>query len=131
LGGYTYHVRNRGNARAAGFNRPADYNTFIETMGPKRLSVILCESWQAASCPRLPPGALTRVDGDLRSGIPWLLTTKVGRDLRHDHSSQHIWQGRFKAFPTEEDEHRLTVLRLRDIVRDPEGGKRGGKRGHS
>ncbi len=27
------------------------------------------------------------------------------------HSSGHIWQGRLKAFPTQEDEYFLTVLR--------------------
>src|SRR5262249_49242338 len=47
----------------------------------------------------------------------WLLTTHVRRDLRHYHSSGHIWQGRFKAFPTQEDEHLLTVLRY--IERNP------------
>ena len=30
---------------------------------------------------------------------------------KHYHSSGHVWQGRFKAFPIEEDEHLLTVLR--------------------
>jgi putative transposase len=34
------------------------------------------------------------------------------RSYRKVHrSSGHIWQGRFKAFPIEEDEHLLTVLR--------------------
>ena len=56
-------------------------------------------------------------DGDLSRWMHWLLTTHVGRYLRHYHSSGHIWQGRFKAFPTEEDEHLLTVLRY--IERNP------------
>jgi putative transposase len=47
----------------------------------------------------------------------WLLTTHVRRYLRHYHSSGHVWQGRFKAFPIEEDEHLLTVLRY--IERNP------------
>ena len=39
------------------------------------------------------------------------LTTHVGRAHRDHRSSGHSWQGRFKAFPIEEDEHLLTVLR--------------------
>ena len=40
-----------------------------------------------------------------------MLTTHVRRYLRDYHSSGHVWQGRFKAFPTQKDEHLLTVLR--------------------
>ncbi len=41
----------------------------------------------------------------------WLLNTHVRRYHRHYHSSGHLWQGRFKAFAIEHDEHLLTVLR--------------------
>jgi hypothetical protein len=41
----------------------------------------------------------------------WLLTTHVRRYKRHYHSSGHIWQGRFKAFPVQEDDHLRVVLR--------------------
>jgi putative transposase len=39
------------------------------------------------------------------------LTAHVRRYHKHYHSSGHVGQGRFKAFPIEEDEHLLTVLR--------------------
>jgi putative transposase len=47
----------------------------------------------------------------------WLLNTHVRRYHQHYHSSGHIWQGRFKAFPIEQDEHLLTVLRY--VERNP------------
>ena len=50
-------------------------------------------------------------DGDLSRWMQWLLTSHVRRYHRHYHSSGHVWQGRFKAFPIEEDEHLWTVLR--------------------
>jgi putative transposase len=56
-------------------------------------------------------------DGDLSRWMHWLLTTHVRRYLRHYHSSRHVWQGRFKAFAIEEDEHLLTVLRY--VERNP------------
>jgi putative transposase len=45
------------------------------------------------------------------------LTTQVRRYQRHYHSSGHIWQGRFKAFPVQEDDHLRVVLRY--IERNP------------
>ena len=50
-------------------------------------------------------------DGDLSRWMQWLLTSHVRRYHRHYHGSGHVWQGRFKAFPIEEDEHLWTVLR--------------------
>jgi putative transposase len=47
----------------------------------------------------------------------WLLTAHVRRYHQHYHGSGHIWQGRFRAFPIQEDEHLLTVLRY--IERNP------------
>ena len=41
----------------------------------------------------------------------------VRRYQRHYHSTGHIWQGRFKAFPIEHDEHLRVVLRY--VERNP------------
>ena len=49
--------------------------------------------------------------------MQWLLTSHVRRYHRHYHGSGHVWQGRFKAFPIEQDEHLLTVLRY--VERNP------------
>jgi putative transposase len=56
---------------------------------------------------------------DLSDFMMWLMTAHVRRYHRHYHSNGHghIWQGRFKAFPIQEDEHLLTVLRY--IERNP------------
>jgi len=53
-------------------------------------------------------------NGDLGRWLHWLLTAPVRRDPRHDHSSGQVWQGRFPAFPSEQDEHLLTVRRYRE-----------------
>ena len=41
----------------------------------------------------------------------WVLNTHVRRYHKHSRSSGHIWQGRFKSLPIEQDEHLVTVLR--------------------
>jgi putative transposase len=58
-----------------------------------------------------------RHDGDLSRWMQWLLTSHVRRYHRHYHGSGHVWQGRFKAFPIEQDEHLLAVLRY--VERNP------------
>lgn len=56
-------------------------------------------------------------DGDLSRWMQWLLTAHVRRYHRHYHGSGHVWQGRFKAFPIEQDDHYLTALRY--VERNP------------
>ncbi len=58
-----------------------------------------------------------RGDGELSRWMHWLMTTHVRRYLGRYRSSGHVWQGRFKAFPAQEDEHLLAVLRY--IERNP------------
>jgi hypothetical protein len=53
-------------------------------------------------------------DGDVSGWMQWLLTAHVRRYHRHYGGSGHVWQGRFKAFPIQEDEHLLAVLRYVD-----------------
>jgi putative transposase len=45
------------------------------------------------------------------------MTTQVRRYLGRYRSSGHVWQGRFKAFPIQEDEHLLSIMRY--IERNP------------
>ena len=56
-------------------------------------------------------------DGDLSRWMHWVQNTHVRRYHQHYHTSGHIWQGRFRAFPIQEDAHLLTILRY--IERNP------------
>jgi putative transposase len=47
----------------------------------------------------------------------WLLTTHARRYQKCYHTTGHVWQGRFRCFPIQEDEHLLAVLRY--IERNP------------
>src|SRR5262245_14067851 len=110
-GGYCYHVINRGNARTEVFHKDGDYQAFLRLIGE--------------ACERLPMRVLAyclmpnhfhlvlwpHKNGDLSRWMQWLMTAHVRRYHKHYHSSGHVWQGRFKAFPIQEDDHQLTVLR--------------------
>ena len=116
-GGIVYHVLNRGNARQTVFHQPDDYAAFARLLGEanQRIDVRLL-AW----C--LLPNHFhlvvwPRRSGDWSSWMQWLLTAHVRRYHRHYHSSGHVWQGRFKAFPIEQDNHLSTVLRY--VERNP------------
>ena len=110
-GGYCYHVLNRGNGRARVFHKDGDYAAFVKLLkeADERTPIRLL-----AYC--LMPNHFHLVvwpphDGDLSDYMKWLMNAHVRRYQRHYRSSGHIWQGRFKAFPIEQDEHLLIVLR--------------------
>jgi putative transposase len=116
-GGYCYHVLNRGNARQVVFHKPADYAAFVRLFDGAQAR---CPMRILAYC--LMPNHFhlvlwPRNDGDLSRWMQWLQTTHVRRYHEHFHGSGHVWQGRFKAFPIQNDEHLLTVLRY--VERNP------------
>jgi putative transposase len=111
VGGVCYHVLNRGNARQKVFRNEEDYAAFLDLIAEakERLPMRLL-AW----C--LLPNHFHLVlwpheDGDLSRWMQWLMTSHVRRHHRLYHRSGHVWQGRFKAFPIEEDEHLWTVFR--------------------
>ncbi len=117
LGGYCYHVLNRGNGRRAVFHKEGDFHAFLQLLRaaddnvPMRLLAfcLMPNHFHLALWPRQ--------DGQLSNYMAWLLTAHVRRYHKHYHSSGHVWQGRFKSFPIEDDDHLLTVLRY--IERNP------------
>ena len=50
-------------------------------------------------------------DGALSEWMQWLLTAQVHGYRKRYRGSGHVRQGRFKAFPIEQDDHLLQVLR--------------------
>jgi REP-associated tyrosine transposase len=110
-------VINRGNARAEVFHKDDDWDAFVRILGEASIRVPMRV---VAYC--LMPNHFhlvlwPRADGELSRWMHWLLTTHVRRYLRHYGHSGHVWQGRFKAFPIQHDEHLLTVVRY--VERNP------------
>jgi putative transposase len=110
-------VLNRGNGQAKVFHKGDDFAAFLQLMAeanerlPLRILgyVLMPNHFHLVLWPR--------GDGDLSRWMQWLLTSHVRRYHRHYHGSGHVWQGRFKAFPIEQDEHLLAVLRY--VERNP------------
>ena len=117
VGGVCYHVINRGNRCEPVFHKKPDYEAFVALMGE--------------ACERLPMRILAYClmpnhfhlilwplrDGDLGRWMQRLMTAHVRRYHRHHGTDGHVWQGRFKAFPIQQDEYLLVALRY--VERNP------------
>jgi putative transposase len=108
-----YHALNRGNARAAIFHKPEDYAAF---------ELILAEGLQRYACQilayQLMPNHWHFVlrateDAGMSNFLRWVSLTHTMRLHAHYHTAGegHIYQGRFKSFPVQDDAHFLTVCR--------------------
>lgn len=111
VGGYCYHLMNRGNNRARVFHDSTDYWSFIALlqMAQERVNIDIL-----AAC--LMPNHVHLVvrplhDEDLSHWTHWLFTTHVRRHHKRYGTSGRIWQGRFKLFVIQQDIHLLTVMR--------------------
>lgn len=117
VGGTCYHILNRGNGKCQVFFKDDDYQAFLKAISHACIEIpmpvfaycLMPNHFHMVVCPK--------EDGDLSRWMHWLQNTHVRRYHKHYESSGHIWQGRFKAFPIENNEHLLTVLRY--VERNP------------
>ena len=112
-GGMVFHVLNRAVARLPLFEKDGDYAAFETVMAeamqkhPTRLLgyQVMPNHWHMLIWPRK--------EGELTAFVRWLTHTHTMRWHAHFGTSGtgHLYQGRFKSFPVETDEHFYTVMR--------------------
>jgi len=112
-GGYVYHAINRAVGRGTLFDKAGDYEAFEKVLRqavdfvPMRLLAycLMPNHWHLVLWPRR--------DQDLSEYMRWLTVTHTQRWHAHYHTAGTgpIYQGRFKSFPIQEDEHFLSVCR--------------------
>lgn len=117
VAGGHYHVINRGNNRSQVFESPCEYQSFLSLIGQAQARIQLS---MLAAC--LMPNHFHLVVSqasrtDISRWMHWLLTTHTHRHHLRRGSSGRVWQGRFKAFAIERDQHLLTVMRY--VERNP------------
>ncbi len=112
-GGLIYHVLNRANAQMTIFEHDGDYEAFeqvleaaVDRTGTRLLAYcVMPNHWHLIVWPRQ--------DGELSRFVGWLTLTHTQRwhAQRHTRGSGHVYQGRFKSFPVQDNEHFLTASR--------------------
>lgn len=113
LGGYVYHVLNRANGRLRIFRKAGDFLAFEQILaeGLDRVEMRLCgycvmgNHWHLLLWPR--------GDGDLSDFMRWVTLTHTQR-YHASHGTVgmgHIYRGRYKSFPVQDEGYYLTALR--------------------
>lgn len=112
-GGYVYHAINRSCARLALFKKDRDYEAFFRVLDealdrhPIRILgyCVMPNHWHFVLWPKR--------DTDMTDFLRWLTHTHTMRWHVHNHTvgSGHLYQGRFKAFPVQADDHLYSLLR--------------------
>jgi putative transposase len=108
-----YHVLNRANGRLRIFKKNGDFEAFEKILaeGLERVDMRICgycimgNHWHLMLWPR--------EDGDLTEYMRWISVTHSKRyHAAHGTTGMgHLYQGRFKSFPVQDDLHYLTALR--------------------
>ena len=109
--GFIYHVLNRGNGKQRIFHKDQDYVSFIILMkeAKKRYPI---DIFAYCLMPNHFHFVLRSSPADnLGKWVHWLLTVHSRRYHHYYETSGHIWQGRYKNFMVQDDDHLLTVLR--------------------
>ena len=109
-GGFAYHVLNRAVARERIFRTAKDYEAFEKVLREAKEPMRLL-GWCVLPNHRLV--LWPRADGDLSEFMRWLSVTHTQRwhAAHHTSGGGALYHGRFKSFPSQEDQHLLTVLR--------------------
>ena len=112
VGGIFYHVLNRGNGRMGIFRKPGDYRAFVQLLidAKERAEVevfgfcLMPNHWHLVLRPKR--------SGGLAAYLSWLSNTHVKRYRAHyRRTSGHLYQGRYKSFPVQEEDYFLQLMR--------------------
>ena len=113
FGGVVYHVLNRANQKATMFSSRGDYEAFERGLAEAQTMVdmrvlsycVMPNHWHLVLWPR--------EDGDLSRFVGWLTLTHAQRYRvsKQTVGCGHLYQGRFKSFPTQHDWHLHRVCR--------------------
>ena len=112
VGGITYHVLNRGNGRMGIFRKPGDYRAFVQLLvdGRQKARVelfgfcLMPNHWHLVLRPKS--------DRDMAGYLSWVTNTHAKRYRAHyRRTSGHLYQGRFKSFPVQDEVYFRTLVR--------------------
>ena len=117
VGGYAYHVLNRGNGGARIFHKDGDFTAFLDLLlaAKRKFSMkVFCVCLMSNHFHLVVQLATA---ASLSPFMQWWMTSHVRRYHQHYQSHGHVWQGRFKSFPVQQDGHLLTAVRY--VLRNP------------
>ena len=115
--GYCYHVLNRGNAKAPLYLDRFDYVAFRKTLAGMRAAYPLRLLEYCLMPNHFHLVLQAGQSGAISEAMQWVQTSYAARFRAKYNGAGHVFQGRFKSFPIQADEHLLVVMRY--VERNP------------
>ena len=117
VAGNAYHVLNHGNGGAVAFHKEGDYTAFLDLLATAKAKhpvnvfgfCLMPNHFHLV----VQPATAAALSGFMQ----WWMTSHARRYHRHYRIHGHVWHGRFKSFPLQQDGHLLTALRY--VLRNP------------
>lgn len=103
-----YHVINRGNSKQEIFHKDMDYEIFIDLIRKTKLKYKI---QIFAYCLMPNHFHILLKSEELSKYMHLLMSSHVRKYHKHYGTSGHIWQGRYKSFIVQSDEHLLVISR--------------------
>ena len=117
IGGHAYHVLNRGNGGATVFHKDADYTAFLDLLAAAKKKFPVKVFGLCLMPNHFHLVVQPATEATLSPFMQWWMTSHVRRYHQHYRSTGHVWQGRYKSFPIQQDGHLLTAIRY--VLRNP------------
>ena len=119
VGGVVYHILNRANSREAIFRKEKDYEAFEKILfqGKEKYPI---QIFSFCIMPNHWHFVLSSENGEnIPNFMRWITHTHTQRwhAIYRSIGCGHVYQGRYKSFPIEKDEHFLQVCRY--VERNP------------
>lgn len=113
VGDYCYHIINRANARLPIFFKEEDYVLFEQVLEEAKEKYDMRILAYHLMPNHFHLVLYPRKDGDLGKFMQWLTLTHTQRwhQSKNTKGTGHLYQGRYKSFLIEEDNHLLSVIR--------------------
>lgn len=112
VGDYCYHIINRANARLPIFFKKEDYVLFEQVLEEAKEKYDMRVLAYALMPNHFHLVLYPKNDGDLGKFMQWLTLTHTQRwhQSKNTKGTGHLYQGRYKSFIIEEDNHLLSVI---------------------
>jgi len=110
IDGFIYHVINRGNGGQTVFHENKDYQAFVDIV-KKAKRVLELNCWLLSHAGSFHIIVLPARAEQLSKWMQWIMTSYVRRYHRDYGTNGHLWQGRFKSFIVQQDEHLIRLMR--------------------
>lgn len=117
VAGHAYHILNRGNGGVTVFHKGGDYAAFLDLLATAKSKFSVKVSGFCLMPNHFHLVLQPATETTLSPFMQWWMTSHVRRYHQHYWSHGHVWQGRFKSFPIQQDGHLLTAIRY--VLRNP------------